>query len=509
MADATAQDTDTPQVEIETVGPARKRLTITVSTATINRKLEESLGTLAGEAVLPGFRKGKIPRRLLERRFGPTVRTEAKNQLMADAYARAIEAHGIQPVGEPEAPLGIGELKIEDGKPLTFALEVEVVPEFELPDVSGVEIRKPLLEITADHVKRELGRHLHRLGTPHRVDSGFQGGDRVSGHVTITRTDQEKPLYEADQVTVVVPGDESGGRGVVAGLIVEGLAGKLAGARIGDTLTMELTGPEAHELEAIRGAPIQISYRLAAGERIEPAPIQAMIDKYNLGTEENLHQQLQLALEHQRDQEQAAAMREQLSQHLLREVEVELPEKLTAAQAARNLEGYRLELLYRGMPPHEVEGRLAAIRADSEEQTRNRLKLFFLMRRLGDSLGIQVSEQEVNGRIAEIAAQHGERAEQLRAELARTGRLGEIARMVREHKTADRLLEKARIVEISADDWNKLVQQGKDVPAGKGRRGSRKKAADQPAPSPAPAPEPVAAQAPAAKKSAGRTRAKK
>ncbi len=498
-----ATDTDAPQVTIETVGPARKRLTITVSTTTINRKLEESLGTLAGEAVLPGFRKGKIPRRLLERRFGDTVRNEAKNQLMADAYAKAIEEHKIEPVGEPEAPNGL-DLKIEDGKPLTFSLEVEVVPEFELPNLEGVEIRKPTLPITEDHVERELRRHLERLGTPHRIDSGFQPGDRVSGHLSITKQGDEKPIVEADQVVVLVPGPENGGRGIVAGLIVEGLAEKLAALRVGDTLNVEIIGPEAHEIEAIRGATLQIAYRIAAGERIEPASVQAMIDRYALGTQENLRQQVRLALEHQRDTEQAAAMREQISQHLLKTVEIELPEKLSAAQAARNLEGHRVELLYRNVPPDEIESRLAAIRTDTEEQTRNRLKLFFLMRRLGDQLGVQVSEQEVNGRVAEIAAQQGQRPEQLKAELSRTGRLGEILRMVREHKTADRLIEKAKVTEIAAEEWNELVKQAPDAPGGaRGRTPAArvKTAADKPADK--------ETAPPAAKKSAGKSRAKK
>jgi trigger factor len=278
-----------------------------------------------------------------------------------------------------------------------------------------------------------------------------------------------------------------------------------------------MTGPEAHEIEELRGAPIHISYRLATGERIEPAPIQAMIDKYSLGTEENVLQQIRLALEHQRDAEQAAAMREQVSQHLLESVEVELPARLTAAQAARNLEGHRLDLLYRGVPAEEIEQRLAAIRADTEQQTQNRLKLFFIMRRLADAFDVQATEQEVNGRITEIALQHGQRPDQLRAELQRTGRLGEIARMVREHKTADRIVEKAKIKEIAAEEWNELVRQGKDVPR-PGRSKTPRKQAAAPAEAAAgdedPAPEKATSSKPAgkgdaAKKPAGKPRSRK
>ncbi len=105
-----AESTSTPEqsaeasneVKIENVGPARKRLTITIPPEAITEKLEESIGSMLHEATLPGFRRGKAPRRLLERRFGSTLRSETKDRLIADAYAKAIEQHGIQPLGEPE-----------------------------------------------------------------------------------------------------------------------------------------------------------------------------------------------------------------------------------------------------------------------------------------------------------------------------------------------------------------------------------------------------------------------
>lgn len=482
-----ASDEPVPEVTIEKIGPALKRLTITVPAEAIRDKLDASLGTLAGQAQVPGFRKGRTPRVLLEKRFGKAVRAETRNQIMAQAYARVVEAHKIEPVGEPAPAAPLDQLEIREGEPLTFAVDVEVVPEFELPPLEGLEIRKPLLEITPERIEAELRRHLKRLGTPVRVDSGFQEEDRIQSHVKVTRKDQEKPLYESDQVVVVVPGTEHGGRGPVAGILIDDLGERLRAARTGETIRIETAGPEAHEIEELRGAPITIELRLVAAERIEPSPVQAMIDKFDLGTEENLREQLRLALEHQRDQEQAAAMREQVFDHLLAHAELELPEKLSAAQAARNLEGYRVELLYRGVPVERVETALAEVRAESDAQTRRRLKLFFILRRLAEHFKVEVNEQEVNGRVAEIAAGAGRRPDQIRAELARTGRLGEVARMVREHKAADRVISKARVTEVSAEEWNAMVRGEAEKrrktatgPRGRGGRKAKASAADAP-----------------------------
>ena len=139
MADETAATEEkTYDVKVEDAGPAKKRLTITVPVDVIAEKIEESMGTLAVQTALPGFRKGRAPKKLLERRFGTSVRSETKNQVIADGYASAIEEHDIKPVGEPEPVEKLDELELEEGKPLTFSVEVEVVPEFELPDLSGL-----------------------------------------------------------------------------------------------------------------------------------------------------------------------------------------------------------------------------------------------------------------------------------------------------------------------------------------------------------------------------------
>jgi len=455
---ATEHSKDTsPDVKIEDVGPALKRLTITIPPEAVSEKLEESIGTLLHEATLPGFRRGKAPRKLLERKFGSSVRSETRNQLIADAYAKAIEEHDIHPVGEPEPTEPTDKLELEAGKPLSFAVEVEVVPEFELPELEGVAVKKPLLEITEEHILDRIQRQQVRLGEATGIAGNFQEGDRVLGQVTLSKEGEDKPLFDNEQAVIVCPGAEDGGKGPVLGLMIDGLADKLKNHAVGDTLTIEAVGPDGHERDDIRGAKLTITFRIIEAERPVLATIEKLLEIFDVESEEILREQMRMALQHQCDQEQSTAMREQVYKHLLDSVEMDLPEKLSAGQAARALEGHRLELLERGLAPDEVERQLAEMRGDSEAQARDRLKLFFVLRRLGEHFKVDVSEQEVNGRIATIAAQHGQRPDQLRAELARTGKINEVARMVFEQKAADRVIAKARIEEIPADQWNEIT----------------------------------------------------
>ena len=460
MSESTATtenpDQTATDVKIENVGPALKRLTITISPEAVSEKLEESIGTLLHEATLPGFRRGKAPRKLLERKFGSSVRSETKNQLIADAYAKAVEAHGIHPVGEPEPTEPTDKLELVAGKPLSFSVDVEVVPDFELPELVGIPVRKPLLEITDEHIQDRIQRQQVRLGESTPIEGQFQEGDRVLGQVTLAKQGQDEPLFDNEQAIIVFPGAQDGGKGPVLGLMVDGLAGMLKDRAVGDTLTIETVGPDGHEREDIRGAQLTITFRILQAERPVPATIENLLEIFGVESEDILREQMRMALQHQCDQEQATAMREQVYKHLLQAVDMELPEKLSAGQAARALEGHRLELLERGLAPDDVERQLAEMRGDSETQARDRLKLFFLLRRLGEHFKVDVSEQEVNGRIATIAAQHGQRPDQLRAELARTGKINDVARMVYEQKAADRVIAKATIEEISAEKWNEI-----------------------------------------------------
>jgi FKBP-type peptidyl-prolyl cis-trans isomerase (trigger factor) len=175
-----------------------------------------------------------------------------------------------------------------------------------------------------------------------------------------------------------------------------------------------------------------------------------------------LREQIKFALEQRRDAEQRAAMREQVCQQLVDAVDFELPRRLTDAQAGRLLERYRLELMHRGgLSIDEVEQRLAEMRSETQEQSRQRLKLTFLLHRLADQFGIKVTDQEINGRIALIAAQRGIRPEKLRADLVQAGAIGSIASQIREHKAADRVIDQAEVTEMSAQEWNAQAVAGR------------------------------------------------
>lgn len=480
MAEATAIPSSTTDLSaspegiaceatITDAGPALKRITITVPADVIREKLDDSMGVLAGTAAIPGFRKGKAPRALLERRFGASVRQETRNQIISEAFSTTVQRHGLEPVGDPQLNEKPDDLELSSDRPLVFSLDIEVVPDFELPATEGLAIDRPVLVVTDEMIEAEITRQKHMLGRVEEISDGFQPGDRFLGPGTVTIEGETEPFFRHDRIDVMIPQAEDGGRGQLLGIVVEDLASRLAALALGDTLTLEMTGPDMHEVERIRGKTLHVEIQLREGQRLIPATVDEVIERYGLEGEAMLREQVRYALEQRVEGEQRQAMREQVARHLSGAVDFPLPERMSESQASRLLEQSRLDMLYKGELDNDaIEHRLAELRSSAQTAARQRLKMSMILHRLAKKLDISVTQNEINGRIAALAMQRGERPEKLRQELAQSGAIQQVALQVRDHKTLDRILASATLTDIPAEEWNRRLNEAKAAEAGAG-----------------------------------------
>ena len=150
------EETQEPKdiVTIEEAGPCKKKVTIEIVPEKIKKAIDKQYEKLGKEALVPGFRKGRAPRRLLEKRFGKETTEQIKLTLLTDASKSAIEDNKLQTLGEPDIDFENIELPTEG--PLTFDFEVEVRPEFDLPQLEGIPVTKTKLEVTDEQIDREI-----------------------------------------------------------------------------------------------------------------------------------------------------------------------------------------------------------------------------------------------------------------------------------------------------------------------------------------------------------------
>ena len=447
-----------PSVKVTDAGPSLKKISFEIPAETVTARLREALDTVAGSAALPGFRAGKVPRSLIEKRFGAGAREETKNRLIAESYKNAIEEHKLKVVGDPTNP-EIEKLELVDGKPLAFDVEVEVMPDFELPKFEGISVRKPTLQITDEMVSKEVEKACVNDGTLESHTTP-EPGDYLTGHA-VMRAEDKTEFYNLNGAVVQIPAPDKGGKGMILGIMVDDFTRQFGLPKPGDTATIKTVGPESHENEKIRGVKVTITFKVERIDRIIPAAPDAVAKAHGFDSAEQFTDRVRTRMQQRVLVQQQAAMRQQVARWVMQNTSVELPKRLTATQSARNLERQRLELMYRGADPAQIEERMAELRAQSNENTVNELKLFFVLARIADELKVKVNDNDINARIAQMAFESGIRPDKLRQDLIAQQRIPMIFQQVREHKALDALLAKATITEVTAEEYDKeMAAQG-------------------------------------------------
>lgn len=455
MAPPEAPTAGAQQVKIEDVGPSRKRLTITIPADEVSESIETSFAGLASEAQLPGFRPGRAPRRLIEKRFGSAVRAEAKNQLVSSAFSKAVEANNLHVLGEPEGGDELQNLELEAGKAITFTVEVEVPPAFELPSLEGIEILRPIIEVKESDVNGQLERICINEGSLDPRDQA-EAGDYCIGR-GVMKNAAGDTILDIDGAVIQVPPADKGGKGAILGVAVDDFSKQIGSPKAGDVVRVSCTGPENHEDERIRGQALKAEFTVSQVNRILPATPDQLRERFGFADEAQLRESIRQRLDRRAEIEQQVAMRSQISAYFYDNVTMDLPQRLTAREAARNLERTRLDLLYRGVDAKTVEERMVELRARTADAAVRELKVFFVLARASQALQLQVTNEEIGGRIAQIAAERGMRQDQLVAELKQRNQLGLLAQQVLEHKTYDAILKKAKITDTPVDEFNKVM----------------------------------------------------
>lgn len=442
-------------VKIEDAGPSRKKLHFEIPADVVAEKLSGSLDLLSVEAQLPGFRKGRAPRRLVEKRFGEAVRNEAKSQIVATAFQQAVDEHKLKVLGEPFSE-ELPKVELEIGKPFVFNVEVEVMPEFDMPKLEGLKVRKPIPEVTDAMVQNEIDKILINEGELEERETP-ENGDYLTGHGVMVTGDGTE-IHNIEGAVVQVPPKDKEGKGMILGVMVEDFEKQLGLPKPGDTATIKTKGPENHEVEAVRGADLTVTFKIDRVDRIIPAALGDVVARFGLGSDEQLREMVRSRLNERALIQQATVMRQQVAKHLLDNTDVALPERLTAAQSARLLHSRRMELMYRGVDPQQIEEHIAELRAASSDAAARELKLFFILSKAAEDMEVKVEEAEINGRIAQMAMERGERPEKLRQELIQNRQVQQIYQQIREHKTLDAIVAKAEIDEMSPDEFNQAMK---------------------------------------------------
>jgi len=440
-------------VKVEDLAACKKRLSITISREEIEAKMNERFIELEREAQVPGFRPGRAPRRLVEKRFHDAVKDETGAKLLSDAFAKAVEEQKLEVIGEPD--IDPEKIKIPDDGPLTFSIDLEVRPAFDLPDYLGIPVNVEPLAVTDAGEARALDRLRESHGHLQEVPAGAEAkaNDIVTGDLAVQLAASDSTGRAGDQLIL----DRPNARVPVAPIAVEGIplekfADLLAGAKVGDTRSAKITIDPAAEKEDLRGKEAEVRIKVNKIERIalpDDAQLLQMTDHKDMDA---LKRTVRRELDGRSDQAFHERQERAVEDWLLEQVKFDLPEELAKRHANSLLQRTVTGLQYRGAAVDEIEKRLEEIRGANTERAARELRLLFILDAIGKKEKIEATDDELDARVRFMAAQHGRRDDRLREEMEAQGTLDNLRGQIRDDKVVRFLLEKAKIAGAPAAD---------------------------------------------------------
>ena len=435
-------------IRIEDAGPGTKKVLVDIPRDRIDSEMRKQYKELRQQAAIPGFRVGHAPEKLIQKRFGSDVKEQVRRSLISESYTQAVEKNNLQVIGEPEFD-DPDAIKLPDDGPLSYSFTVEVQPEFTLPDVSNLKVRKPKIEIKEENVDQAMRNLREQQGTLVPVeDRGVEEGDYLTADVHV-KVDGNVVAHQHDAQLV-----SRGGR--LVGIQVDDLDKQLAGMKPDETRTINAHAPESHQSEALRDKDVQIEIALKDLKQLELAELnQAFLEDLGFESEKELRDALREQMEQKISDDIQQSMREQVNRYLLDNTQVELPTKLSDKQTDRIISRRAVDLMMRGMPRDQVEANIERLRTGARDEAIRELKLFFILQRLAEQQKVDVDEAELNGRIAMLAAQSGERPEKVKQDMAKDGSLATMYIQMREQKAVDKVLTSAQVEEVTVEEQEK------------------------------------------------------
>ncbi len=452
----TAKLKEVIDVQVEDVGTLRKKLTITVPRDAIDERLGDQFSELKRDSTVPGFRKGHAPLSLVEKRYGTEVGDQLISQLVSASYLAAVEKLDIKPLGDPliwakgtdggEKLLPIDKAILEMELPsdgvLQYAAEVELRPQFELPELDGIPVDKPNVAISDEDVEGELERVRAQRGQYVPVNDGaIELDDLIIADVTMNIDGNE--VANDKNVAMAARGQ------VIQGVVVEKLGESVQGKCAGDTVTFDATVGDDHDNLDYRGKTAAFELLIQDVKRMDVPPLdQEFVEAMGFDSVDEMRTQARTALESRLDSVIQQGLRGQIGKYLLEKCEMELPSGVSQRQTDRLVTRRKVALYQQGMAEQDIEKQMDDVRARASEESTTELKLYFIMDRVADEMEIDVHDDELNGAIASIAAYHNKRFDRVRDELSKSDGLTSLYLQLRDDKILDALLKKAVLTEV-------------------------------------------------------------
>lgn len=425
-------------VTMHDTGPCKKHIRVEVDRGDIEGRLKEKFTEMMKDqpVAVAGFRPGKAPRKLIERRFGKEVNEQVKNEVLLASLQQLAEDHDVAPLTAPN--INPADIELPAEGPLVYEFEVEVRPQFDLPNYKGLTIRRQIHTFTDKDIENEERRLLlqdaqvvpkpeGKAGTDDLIvaDVEFKSGDRVIGQLKETTFRIEKQLAFKDGVA-------------------PRFSEQVQGASAGDRRVVDVNLSEAAADPLLRNQTVQAAFDIKDVKALRlPEVTNEYLSQFGVSSREMLRELIQVVLNRRLEHLQRQSARKQVIEQIAASSSWDLPRELLQRQAYNALHRKRMEMQGDGIAEAEIQNRLRLMQQDIITSTALALKEHFVLQKIAEVEKIDVTEEDVEMEIDRLAAQQGVSPRRYRAQLEREDMLDALMAEMYERRALDLVLDSA------------------------------------------------------------------
>jgi trigger factor len=419
-------------VKIAKPSACERHVTVTIGREDVERYIKEQFNEIAPKAELPGFRAGRAPRKLVERQFKNSVHEQVKGKLLMDSLSQISDEHEFSAISEPD--FDFEAVTIPDDGPLVFEFDIEVRPEFDMPQWKGLHLKRPVYQHTEEDVDSHLKKLLARYGNFVELDGPVESGDGAILKVNMTFLDGDTVISTRQNEMVAV-------RPILSfnDAKLEGFDKLVVGKKVGDEFTAKLTVSKDSENEALRGKELTAKFELLEIRQLKlPDLDDGFLDRIGgFKDEAELRDEVRKELDRQLKYQQQKQVREQITGLLTVAATWDLPPELLRRQSKRELDRAIMELQSSGFDNTAINSHANELRRNSLSYTARALKEHFILERIAEDEKIDAVPEDYDKEIELIAEQADESPRRVRARLEKKGQIDSLRNQIVERKVID------------------------------------------------------------------------
>ncbi len=413
----------------------KRELVIEVPVDVVEKESENVVSQFRRVARIPGFRKGHAPASLVRRHFRDDIRSEIVQSLLPRFFETAVKENNLSIVGRPR----FEELKFEEGQPLTCKATFEVVPLFELGEYNGLEAEEESREVAEADVDKAVEELRQRAATYEDVQDRAAADDdyvMVAYRGRDVKDEASKPVESKDAVVHL------GAEGTIAAFTEN-----LRGAKAGNRREFEVNYPADYGQKSLAGKTFRYEVDVQSIKRkvvpeVDDELAKSVSDAETLA---DLRSKLRERLEKSRARQVENAAMNKLLEQLEQRQTFPVPEILIEAQLDRKLESIVTQLMAQGIDPRTTQVDWRKMREDSKPEAEKEVRGSLILERIAEAENIDVTEEEVDELVREMAEERREAPAALKTRLTRDGVLDRIKSTRRNRKALEFVYRNAKI----------------------------------------------------------------